>query len=296
MGTRAFAIVNPAAGAGATGRSWPGLATLLSRLGLELDAVTTTRPREATELARRAVAAGHSLVVAVGGDGTVNEVVNGITGADGRPLATLGVIATGRGRDVCRNFGIPRAPDAAARALVGGRETVADLGHVELPDGPRFFVNAIGAGFDADVARRAQGRRGPGTVPYLVGVFQAVAHHRARPVAITGDVTWSGPATAVVVANGAFYGGGMKIAPAAAVADGALDLVLLGDFGRLELVRWLPSVYRGTHVRHPRVVVAPVRALRIAGPMALPVHVDGEPAGTTPISVGIRPRALRLRR
>jgi YegS/Rv2252/BmrU family lipid kinase len=296
VGQRAFAVVNPAAGAGATRRLWPRLAASLRASGLDVEVAMTTRPAEGTDLARRAVDAGHSLVIAVGGDGTVNEVVNGITSVEGPPRATLGVIATGRGRDVCRNFGIPRPPAEAARLIATGRDTLADLGEVEFATGPRLFATAIGTGFDADVARRAQGRRGPGTLPYLLGVIQALGSYRPRPIELTGDVRWRGDVTAVVVANGAFYGGGMKIAPPATATDGVLDVVVLGAMRRLELLRWLPRLYPGTHTRHPGIALYPARTIRIDAPVPLPVHVDGEPSGTTPITVRVRPGALRVRR
>src|SRR6185503_12980733 len=119
-------------------------------------------------------------------------------------------------------------PDAAVRALAGGRDAVVNLGEVDLADGPRLFINAIGAGFDADVARRAHGRRGPGTIPYLLGVFEALASHRPRTVTLAGDLDRSVLVTGVVVANGPFYGGGMKIAPGASVTGGSLETVVLG--------------------------------------------------------------------
>jgi diacylglycerol kinase (ATP) len=295
VSARAFAIVNPAAGAGRSGRAWPRLVRILTHSGFALEWAATSRPGEATDLARRAVAAGHTLVVAVGGDGTVNEVVNGITRGDGTPLASLGILATGRGRDVCRNFGIPRSPVSAARALANGREITADLGLVRFENTQRFFAIATGVGFDADVARRAQGRRGAGTVPYLIGVLQALGRHRPRSMTVSGDVTWSGAGTMVVVANGPFYGGGMNIAPAADPKDGVLDVIVIGDIGRVELVRWLPALYRGTHVKNRHVATARARALRIDAREMLPVHVDGEPIASTPIDVTICAGALRLR-
>jgi diacylglycerol kinase (ATP) len=104
------------------------------------------------------------------------------------------------------------------------------------------------------------------------------------------------PLTTVVVANGAYYGGGMKIAPPANPTDGALDLVVIGALGRLELLRWLPSVYRGAHLANPRISLRRVRRARVAGEAPLPTHVDGEPAADTPVTFRVCPRALRLRR
>jgi diacylglycerol kinase (ATP) len=111
-----------------------------------------------------------------------------------------------------------------------------------------------------------------------------------------GVRAWSGPLTAAVVANGAHYGGGMKIAPAADPTDGRLDLVIVGDLGRLELLRWLPTVYRGTHLRHPEVAARPARRVTIRAPTPLPMHVDGEVTPATPVTLSIAPGALRLRR
>lgn len=297
MSARAFVIVNPAAGGGRTGQRWPGLQERLHGAGLTFEWAATAARGDGVTVARRAARDGWPLVVAVGGDGTVNEVINGLVDAEGRALATLGVVLTGRGRDVCRNLGVPRDPVAAALRLVPGGDTAHDLGLVEWAGGRRYFVNAAGCGFDAEVARRTQSRAGSGTLPYLLGVLAALRAHAPAPVTLMVDgSSWSGRAAAVVVANGAWYGGGMKIAPEAATADGSLDLVVLGDIGRLELLRWLPAVYRGAHVRNPKVVTRPCRRVAVDSQASLPVHVDGELATTTPVHVEVRPGALRLRR
>ncbi|MBI2203062.1 MAG: diacylglycerol kinase family lipid kinase [Candidatus Rokubacteria bacterium] len=295
MATRAFAVVNPAAGGGAAARAWPRLADRLVRGRVDVTSAVTAASGDATRLACRAAGDGHDLVIAVGGDGTVNEVVNGLL-VSGASRVTLGVLPAGRGRDVCRNLGIPRDLDRAVDRVVHGSDVAVDVGVVDFGDRIRFFLGATGAGFDADVARRTQRHRGPATLAYIAGVIEAVASLRPALVTVTGAFEWTGRATAVVVANGAFVGGGMKIAPGADPADGALDVVVLGDVGRLELLRWLPSVYRGDHVRHPRVVTARATEVRISAPTPLPVHVDGEPAGSTPIVVSVRPGALTVRR
>lgn len=296
MAIRAFAVVNPAAGGGAAARAWPRLADRLVRSGARLDWAATAASGDGTRLARRAVGDGHDLVIAVGGDGTVNEVVNGLVPPSGSSRVTLGVLPAGRGRDVCRNLGIPRDLDAAVDRLLHGTDAAVDIGVVDFGDRVRCFVSAAGAGFDADVARRTQRHRGPAALAYIAGVVEAVASLRATPVTVTGTFAWTGRATAVIVANGVFVGGGMKIAPAANPTDGALDIIVLGEVGRLELLRWLPRVFRGTHIRHPRVVTARTIDCRISAPTPLPVHVDGEPAGSTPVVVSVRAGALTVRR
>jgi len=252
--THAFAVVNPAAGGGRTARKWPTLAAELARLGLAFESARTVRRGHATELARRAADAGWSLVVAVGGDGTLNEVVNGVTDAHGSPLVTTGAILTGRGRDACRNFGLAADWRLAARRLVEGADELFDLGAAEWPDcARRYFVSAAGVGLEA-VARRAASRGGVGTLPHVLAVVEGLVTHRPVPVTIEADGApeSSVPLTTVVVANGAYYGGGMKIAPPADPADGVLDLVVIGALGRAELLRWLPTVYWGGHLATPR--------------------------------------------
>jgi YegS/Rv2252/BmrU family lipid kinase len=292
---RAFAVVNPAAGGGRSGRAWPALHDQLVRDGVVLEWAETSSGHHARGLARQAARAGWPIVVAVGGDGTVNEVLNGLLESGG--AAALGAVLTGRGRDTARNFGLPRDPAAAARRLVEGRDRRVDVVALEWPDGARrFALGVAGAGFDAEVARRTAGRGGAGGIAYFAAVITSLGAHRPLPVRVSADGTvWEGRATAVVVANGRYFGGGMRIAPDADPADGVLDLVVLGDLGRAELLCWLPSVYRGGHVRHPRVSIRRVRTVTIEAPTAMPVHVDGEAAGVTPLRLGVRPGAIALR-
>ena len=278
---------------------WRRLAHELSRLGLPFELAETRCRGHATELARQAASAGWPLIVAVGGDGTLNEVVNGMTDTRGAPLATAGAILTGRGRDACRNLGLAADWRLAARRLVGGVDALLDLGVAEWPAGERrYFVNAAGAGFDAAVARRAVSRGGTGTLPYLRAVVESLAAHRAIPATLQADGAAEASArlTAAVAANGAYYGGGMRIAPSADPADGVLDLVVLGDLGRAELLRWLPTVYRGRHLANPKVSTRRVLRVSIGGASPLPTHVDGEAAADTPVTFRVCPRALRLRR
>ena len=295
---RAVVVVNEAAGGGRTRRLWQDLRDDLHRLGLVFDWAPTTGRGTAIDLARAAAEAGAPLVVAVGGDGTLNEVVNGATLPTG-PSPAVGVVLTGRGCDAARNLGLSTDVRAAARAVVEGVDTRFDLIRGEWPDGAlRHVVTAAGAGFDASVARRTATGSGRGTLPYLRGIVATLASHTTIPaeIEVDGAVAWAGKLSTVVVANGAFYAGGMKIAPAAHPGDGQLDVVILGDLGRLELLKWLPTVYRGGHLANPKIVTHRARrvSIRVASP--LPVHVDGEPAGETPVTFEVRPGALRLRR
>ena len=297
--TRAFFVVNMLAGGGRTGRLWASLTDEVTRLGLRFDFAVTRRPDHGTELAHRAAAEGWPLVVAVGGDGTLNEVVNGVTDALGTPRATVGAILTGRGCDGCRDLGLAADWRLAARRLLEGSDARLDLGAAEWPDGARrYFVSVAGVGFDATVARRARSHGGTGTLPYLRAVIESLAAHRviAARLRVDDEPESPAPLTAAVVANGAHFGGGMKIAPSADPADGRLDLVILGDLGRAELLRWLPTIYRGRHLANPKVSTRRVLRVSVAASRPLPTHLDGEPGAETPVTFRVCPAALRLRR
>jgi len=292
---RVVVVVNPAAGGGRTARVWPRLREVVAGT-LPADVVQTRAPGDGERLAREAAAAGATLVVAVGGDGTLNEVVNGVRAAGG--ATTVGAVLTGRGCDAGRNFGVPRDPVAAVRALGDGHDRRFDLGRAEwAAGGRRWFATSAGAGFDAAVARRAQSVRARGTLPYLAAVIASIHLHRPLPATLELDGVTQPPApiTAVVAANGRWFGGGMKIAPDADPADGAFDVVVLGALGRLELLRWLPTIYPGTHLRNRKVTVRRARQVKVSAPRPLLTHVDGEPVGETPVTLTIEPGALRLR-
>ncbi len=296
---RAFIVVNPAAGGGRTRRMWSRLRETLTRLDVEICEMETTGMGTGTELTRLALREGWPLVVAVGGDGTANEVVNGVMDSSGLAKAVVGIIPTGRGRDICRNLGIALDPDMAARRAIEGDEVVVDVGWAESQHGDRrYFINAAGLGFDAAVAERARTGRAPGTVGYLLAVLGSLSSYGPSPVSVSLD---DAPASAervaaVVVANGAYYGGGMKIAPSASPTDGLLEVVVLGDFGRLELLRWLPTLYSGGHLASAKVRVGRARVVSVSSTTRLPAHLDGEPVPDAPVRLSVHPHALRLRR
>jgi diacylglycerol kinase (ATP) len=245
-------------------------------------------------LAAEAARARVPLVVAVGGDGTLNEVVNGLAPLRAEYPVTVGALMTGRGRDACRNLGLARDPRRAARRLVEGRVVALDVGLARWPGGLRYFLACVGAGFDAVVAERAGGRGG--RLVYLRAVLTSLRDYRTAEMTVRLDGTdaWSGPAASVVVCNGASFGGGMRIAPGARPDDGLLDVVHLGALGRAELARWLPTVYWGGHLANPRIRLRRAARVRVDATVPLPVQLDGELGAHTPLDIEIHPGALRL--
>lgn len=301
--TMPYFIVNPTAAGGRTGQLWPGIGAYLSKLGLDYEVSFTAAPLEATALARRAVQAGHETVVAVGGDGTVNEVVNGLMapGAE-RAGARLGIIITGRGSDLARTIGIPSDPEAACERLLEPRTMTVDLGLAEFTVGEerceRFFVNVAGIGFDAEVVRRANRnfRFARGTVPYLSALVMSLFAWRNRPVEIVLDDRPPIPATIylVAVANGQYFGGGMRVAPDADPNDGLLDVCVANDIGKVEFLRTVPRVYEGTHVSHPAIDIYRARRVEVRSAHPLASQLDGEEAGCAPLVFRVVPAALEV--
>lgn len=276
------AIVNPVAGRGRAGRAWPAFEAALRDRGFELEVWFTSGPGDARDMARRARDRKVDLLLVTGGDGTVHEAVNG-TGPDGPPLA---VVPLGTGNDLARGLEIVASPGAVADLLARGRRRRLDLGYLETGAGGRYFVNVSGVGFDAEVARRVAQSGGPGrgAVPYVLAMLQTLRAYRNVPMEIDIDGrTHRHVALMTVVGNSPYYGGGMHILPGACPDDGRFDVLLIGDLGKLETLLVFPRVFRGTHVRHPRVRSLRGRTVAIRSPEPVAVHADGEPVGHLPV-------------
>ena len=296
-------IVNPVAGSGRGGKLWPQLRDELHGEGVEFDHVLTEGPDHAVELARQAVADGCRLIVAVGGDGTIHEVVNGLVIEDEIPQGVaLGAICCGTGSDFARTVGLVREPLAAARRVVHGSDRRIDLGVVhcwrEGQEIVEYFPNAAGLGFDGEVADRVnrKSKAGGGTIPYLISLVTTLITYENKPVVVTlDDRRLEQRANAVVVANGRYFGGGMHIAPDATPDDGLFDVVIIGDTTKLELLLQVPRVYRGTHLTHPKVDAYRSSTVRVESEKRVILQADGEYVGEAPATFRLLPGALTVR-
>jgi len=275
-------IVNPQAGRGRAARLEPTIRRHLRALGADTEVVCTTRPGEAIDLARRAKEQGFDTVVAVGGDGTSHEVVNGLLAyANGEVVGTLACIPAGSGNDFALLNGVPEDVGAACRLAAGGPERLIDVGEVTI-DGHihRYFLNVVGIGFDALVAKEALCHpRLRGLALYLPAVLKTIALTlRAARLTITVDdqEVIETKALLAVVANGPREGGGFLVAPQARTDDGWLDLTLAGEMSRLQMLALVPRFLRGTHVGSPHIVTRRARRIVITSDDPLYVHVDGE--------------------
>jgi diacylglycerol kinase (ATP) len=305
MDARPLVIVNPAARNGAVGRRWDALAGRLSALGIDADTQRTERPGHATELVRAGLREGPRLVVAVGGDGTVNEVVNGFYDGDTALAAgsELAVIPIGTGRDGVRTYGISGKPEQAIALLADGATRTIDLGRATYTshagtEESRLFLNIASCGLSGAVAERANrtSKRLGGTPAFLWATIATFAGWKNIPFTVTLDGERRElVANNTIVANGRYFGGGMKIAPDARPDDGELDAIIFGDVGRLDLALNMHRLYRGTILRHPKASHRLARAISVETARPLPIEIDGEQPGMTPVRFEVVPAALRLR-
>ncbi|NQT31310.1 MAG: diacylglycerol kinase family lipid kinase [Deltaproteobacteria bacterium] len=294
-------IVNPAAGAFSTRRKWLIISKLLNRIGLPFDFEYTEGVGHAIELARLAASNGYRYLVAVGGDGTVNEVANGILRSTNASTTELGIVSTGTGSDFIRSVGISRDYTTACSALTGSRRLSIDVGVVEYQSKgqtlERYFINAAGVGFDAAIVRETE--RLPkffgGTIPYVAGMLRTLISYKNKPVVVrVGDEVENYRVLNMAVANGGYFGGGMHIAPDAELCDSLLDVVIIGDMGKLELLKEFPTIYKGTHINHPKVTVKKGSNISIESSEPMLVYADGESLGECPASFRVVPGALSL--
>lgn len=294
-------VVNPTAGGGrAAGHR---ALALLRAAGHEVRDLSAGTAQQAEARAREAVRDGIDALVVVGGDGTVHLGANAVAGT-GVPL---GVVPVGTGNDVARSVGLPRGDVVrAVAALDAGlrRGPVAvDAVRLSRPDGssPTWYAGVLSCGLDAAVNARANTLTRPrGSARYVRALVPELRTFRPYGYRVTCDGTvWEQGGTLVAVASTTWFGGGLRIAPDADPADGLLDVVLAGPFSRAGVVRIFPGLYRGRHVRDPRVrvlrarrvLVEPVAALGPPPPVAF---ADGEPVGALPLLAEVVPGALSL--
>lgn len=327
---RTFVVANPQAGAGIVRREWERVDRLLRAQIPELDIAFTEGPGHATLLAREAIRAGWEMVVAVGGDGTINEVVNGFVDKpkadelfcidpDGfvvrsaevpaliNPDAVLGLLPMGTGGDFRRSVGLMGGVNEAVERLGGTDTRRVDLGQVAFLDNSRGelacrrFINIASCGFSGDVDRYVnRGWKGlGGKASFRLGSVRAWLKWRNAELTVRLDDVEEIQQRFVnlVVANGAFFGGGMWVAPGADLDDGAFQVVFLGDLDRLQLIRLTGKIYTGHHLELEQVFRRRARrvSVRPAPGDEILLDVDGEQPGRAPALYELQPGAIRLK-
>lgn len=299
-------IINPAAGGGRAGRRWPQFEAEMTRHGYDIKPSFTSGPGDATRLARQFAYEGARTIVCVGGDGTANEIVNGLIdgGQPINPETRLALIPCGTGKDLGRTLGTGDV-ESMLRALADGTTAMIDVGRVTCRDArtgepvTRYFANVADAGIGAETAARINrsSKALGGFISYLSGAVRSIVAFKPWDVTVEvdGAPMYAGSAGMVVFANGRYFAGGMKVAPDASLCDGMLDIFVLKGVGkRVLLTSLLPRVYRGKHVGQPGIIHLTGSQAMVACAAGMLLELDGEQVGETPVMVDVLPRVLRV--
>jgi diacylglycerol kinase (ATP) len=293
---RFFAIVNPAAGGGRSAKlAGPALACLREH-GLEIDVIASTSPGHAVQLAREAYDQGYRRFLAVGGDGTAHEILNGVfAGSTAAQRIALGFLPLGTGNSFLRDFA-KDGTAASLQALIEGRTRTVDLLRLTHATGEIYSFNLLSVGFTADVAALTNRMFKPfGDLGYLLGVFVRVVQLRRRSMALRcdDDAEWDeGRSLFLAFNNSKYTGGTMLIAPDADPSDGLIEFVRWGPIGRLGLLRTLPRLYDGSHIKHPLASRRAVRHVEFKEAAPVDVMIDGEVAILECRSLDVVPAAV----
>jgi YegS/Rv2252/BmrU family lipid kinase len=306
-GTKIHVVINPASAAGSTGlRQAEILAAIRNRISRDFSLFVTTRPRDATFFARRAAISGAELLLVVGGDGTVQEIVNGLF--DKReplnPRLQLGLISAGTGHGLAQSLGWPEDLGAQCDAIARGLVRRIDIGRAEYENGDgriveRYFVNECQAGIGGEVVKKVQAgqKKLGGFLAFGLATLGAALRYPNRVItfSVDGGPAATGAFLGIVAANGHVMAGGMKLAPRASVADGLFDILLMHGQTLCERLRNFPKIYSGKHLASPKFSYFRGRRLSLASDEDVSFEADGELFGHLPCRLEVLPGALKLR-
>ncbi len=281
MERRLLAIVNPAAGGGRCARLAPAALARLRAAGLTVEEARTSAAGDARRLAREAYACGVRELIAVGGDGTAYEIVNGLLpqalGSEAAQRPCLGFLPLGTGNSFLRDFG--GGAERAIEALEQGRRRACDVVHLVHDDGELYYLNLLSVGFVADVCATANRRfKRLGSAGYALAVLLRTAALRPRPIAmrVDGGAPWEQWTSFVSFCNSRYTGGSMMMAPFADTADGKLDLIVAGPMGRPALLAAFPRIFAGSHVHMPAIACSQATRVELDIPGRIDLMIDGE--------------------
>jgi diacylglycerol kinase (ATP) len=305
-GLKVGIVLNAASGRGRSG-FWPAIRRAFAARGDTLDIRETTGSGDAERLGKALAGDGSDLVLAVGGDGTIGETLGGVL-KSARPQTPFSFIATGTGCDFARNFPEVRDPDRVVEQLRSARVRRIDAGLLTCDDGDgdtvrRHFANIASFGVSGRIVRAVnaarKGRSLPGSLVFFWHSVGQILRYQPCEIRLRldGEDVFEGAITTVVVANGAWFGGGMKVAPQADVADGLFDVVIIRAASRLKVLTLMNSIYSGAHIRNPLVSMHRARLVEAwpIGRSPALIDSDGEAPGQLPASFEVLPGAVSLR-
>jgi len=296
MRRKVLILVNPEAGGGRALRAEPRVAAYLKGLGVQADFARPAGVHAFEQSAKEGAAAGYDCIAALGGDGTFQHLVRGTLGAN----VSLGYLPSGGGNDVAAALEIPADPVAAAHTLVTGVPRAVDILRVRCAGGATgLYVGGGGLGLDAEAARLASGRfrAWPGAARYIAAALISLAHFKPPRVEVRldgGPPAASGPVLLAAVVSTPIYGAGVRIAPAAQVDDGMLDVALVAPLAWTRILELIPALLSTGDVRVPEIQRFRARRVELRADRASPFHGDGELLGTTPLEIECLHKAIRV--
>ena len=298
------AIVNPNAGNGKGKKDWKRISDLLDKNGIPFNMRLTEKKGHAIEFTRDLIRSGYRKFISVGGDGTLNEIVNGIFTQDHCPTTDciISKIPVGTGNDWGRMFGIPLVYEGAVNVIKEEKQMRHDVGFISYFDGDkpekRFFINIGGLGFESVVVKKTNSQKEKGKsnkAIYFWSLITSLLSYRNIPVSITIDgKTMNTKIFSINVGNGRYCGGGMRQTPEAFPDDGLLDITVIREIGRIEIIRSLKLLYDGTLLSHPKIDGYRSISLKVESEVPVFLEADGESLGHTPAEFGIIPSALNI--
>lgn len=290
-------FVNRGAGRRRAQSHLDSLRTLFESRDLLVEFVETSSAAELESAARQAVDQNHRLLLALGGDGTFQALVNGVYGSD----ATIGILPAGGGNDFAAALGLPRDPVLAAQMILKGKPRFVDLARTRTADGQtRLYVGGGGIGLDAEAALLANGpyRRLPGRMRYIASALRALSKHLPLKIRLEFPGPDLPPAESVSLLAGVLntptYGGGVRLAPDARIDDGLLQVVLLKDLSTLKVLKLLPRLMGSGELNTSRVMRWDVQKVRISADRPCLFHGDGEILGPTPVAIEVVSNAIQV--
>ena len=302
-------IINPVSNRGATLTLWQSARSKLLRAGLEFSEHFTSCSGEAITVTRETIGQGAGAVIAVGGDGTLNEVVNGYLDEAGgaiNPQASIGILPSGTGSDFRRSIGL-KTEEEAIQTILQSKTRFLDALQVEYRNrngelASRFAINIISFGLGGEVVRYVNDWRGRlpawigGRTRFVAGALRALGHFKNKPITLVLDETQECKiqSNVIIVANGRFAGSGMMFAPHADLDDGLIDIIFADGASRFDIIKELPRIFQGAHLKNPKVKARRAGSVFITTNERLAVDIDGEAAGYAPAGVRALPRVIRF--
>ncbi len=300
-----FVIVNPVSANNTTAKEWPQFAEILMNSGYEFETALTEYPGHATILVRQALKSGYRTIMSVGGDGTMNEVVNGFF--ENRSILTedarLVVFSRGTGCDFIRTLGIKKSIEELLTVLERNESRQIDVGRVDFIDTDnniitRYFMNVADIGIGAETANRVNKHSKvlKGFFSFMLGAVSTIILYKNKDfeVEIDGSIILKERMNSVIIANGRYFGGGMEVAPEALVDDGTFDIIILGDLTKTEMIRSFPLIYSGKHLSHPKVKLYRGRSVKVKSGGKGLIEVDGEIPGSDDAEFELLPGILNI--